>query len=225
MKQVLKESFKRWIPIIVEITILSAIIYQFPQLWHVYAEFRQELPIPCLSSFRNWSLINWGLWVIIASDFARKKLGRLKGFLAGVAIFVFLFGMGDWIWTLTNNLRWRILTPDQSWLILQPGNETHLLVLLVLSLLASPFMLWFYKKRVFDTRVFLLIFLVKTVYWLLKVLVAPNPGWTDWGYLTMFHPELQESIPKFFVFFVNDIMDRMLTLFAIICGGVSFEKT
>jgi len=221
---IIKESLKRWIPIVAEITIISAVIYQFPQIWWLYAEFRQELPLRFFSSFRNWSLINWSLWIIVASDFARKKLGKIKGLIAGSLIFVFLFGMGDWIWTLTNNLRWRFLTPDESWLMLQPGNETHLLILLALTIAASPFMIWLYRKHIFDTRIFLLIFLVKTVYWLIKVLVAPNPGWTDWGYLTMFHPELQETIPKFLVFFINDIMDRTLTLFAIICAGVSFEE-
>jgi hypothetical protein len=120
--------------------------------------------------------------------------------------------LSDTIWTINVNIRYRFLTPNSLWLVLQPGNEPHIVMFAVLSILFIPILCKLDYDGLFNVYVFSWGLAFYWVWHFAKVLVSPNPAWIDWGFLTMCYPQFQASVPEFAVFVMNDILDRIFFL-------------
>jgi hypothetical protein len=201
-------------PVTVELIMCMTVVYLvMPRIFIFMAETRFVLPyLTFLSSFRNWSLLDWGMKYSVVMYLLRKPAGWVKANLVGVFMVVVHLSFSDWIWTIDNNVRWRFLSPNQEWLVLQPGNEPHALIFAVLAVV-SFFVLWqLHRKGLVNFHAFLSCYALFWLYHLAKTLILPNPAWTDWGFLTVIYPSYQAVVPKLVVFILCDILDRMLIL-------------
>lgn len=212
-------------PVAIElIFIMTFVYYVLPDSFRYIAEIRFVLPgLEFLTSFRNWSLIDWGAKYAVVMYLLRKPAGWLKANLIGAFVVVVHLCWSDWIWTIDHNIKWRFLSPYPEWLVLQPGNEPHMIIFAV-GAIVSFFVLWqLQRARLVSFRNFLLGYAVFWLFHLTKILLTPNPGWTDWGFLTVVYPEYQAIVPKLAVFILSDIVDRMIVLtimvYAILTAG------
>ena len=212
---------QRWLIITLLLTITSFIIYQIPTLWVEIMEARISVPTKFLSSFRLWSILNWQIWFQSAYNIAEKKKVKHPIILA-FAMFAFVLSVGDIMWTVTNNLKWNMLFYYEDWVRLQPlqhGISYHSITLIVATIISLPVLMHFHKKKVFKLQKLFLGMGLLCIFSFAKVFLAPTPAWTDWGYLTFVHPEMQAYVPKYLVFILNDIISRSIILFAILYSG------
>jgi hypothetical protein len=159
---------------------------------------------------------------MVATTFTRNKLGKVKDLLSALLLFLFLFGMSDVIWTFNHRLKWMYLTPDPSWIALQPGNEFHILMFFAITLLTAPFVYFFlHRRKIYDIKIFFLGIGVFWIFNLARVLLSPNPGWTDWGYVVQFYPS---SAPKLLNFIGGDLLDRNIILYFIIYAAAKVNN-
>lgn len=147
----------------------------------------------------------------------------MKALGASILIFLSMFGLTDVMWTMDHRIKWMWLYPNADWMALQNGVLTHVYVLAAVSLICFPLSYFLlHRNKIFDVRILLLGIGIYWIFNAARVAVSPSPGYTDWGFLIFFHPELQKTIPVWFVFFTNDIMDRMIVLWAMIWSAASF---
>jgi len=217
----MKEWKKTWITVTVILTCFSFLTYQVPVLWKIVAEWRINIPTKFLSSFRLWSLLNWQIWVQTAYVIAKEKNAKFP-VLGAFAVWSFLLGLGDTIWTFANNLKWNFMFHYEDWVRLQPlqqGISYHSVTLIVALIFSLIILRYGYKNQVFNVKRLFMVMSLFFMFSLTKVLFAPNPAWTDWGYLSYVHPELQICIPQYAVFVINDLIPRSLILLAILFSG------
>jgi hypothetical protein len=219
----LKEPIKFWL-IYFCVALFSSIIIYFTPLFNSLAIRRIEFPFGPIayffSSYRIWSMEIWGMSMLAFSEVQKKyhHVFGIHNLFNSFILFAATLSMSDWIWTLDHNLRWRILQPDPTWLILQPGNEGHMITFVVVIVIGLIWMIgWMHnKKGIFSVRSLLIGIGLFWIWHIIKLLLVPSPAYTDWGYLTMVHPALMQTHPVLLIFIMNDVLDRMFFILIMI---------
>lgn len=184
--------------------------------WMLVVTSRVSIPgLAWMTSFRIFSVVDWSMKYYYLRTLSDDH-GLLRSNLFSIVVWSWLFGVLDVFWTVSSNLRWRVFTPWPDWLVLQPGNETHLIVFALIAA-AGSFGVWLYhRKKYLDIRTLGICLGLLWGFQLLKMFLAPSPAWTDWGYFTFVYPELQASTPIFLVWLTNDVSERLLQWLVII---------
>lgn len=206
----------------ISVTFCLAIYWLHPRLWANLFLSRIVIPLPIFSGVRYWTAMNWLLRLQTGLYLLNLKTTRAKAFLASTAMFLFTTSLGDNRWTLVNNLRWTLLTPHPEWISIQPWvtmADYHILTLVIAGVIGGIIVLHHSRQGLWNMKRFTTVWIALYAFAILKVLVAPHPGWTDWGWLTMIHPELQTVTPPWIVLITNDLIPRALQLLSIFAAA------
>jgi len=224
------EAVKIWSVYFVGFAIFSIFVWSIQNLRYVALIYRIHLSSQFLSSIRYWSVLNYCVWTV-TSFFVliKNKTPKILAFLGSVLILMFMIPLGDFIWTYTTALKWAVISPNEQWLriwthpLLGGNPDYHSITLLSMLLVSFPALLFLNKWNAFNFKNFLRVYGAFIIFRLIYVLLAPNPAWTDWGFLTVVYPEYRTMVPMFLVFFILNVVGRGYQTLAILLGGVNVE--
>ncbi len=213
---------------VVSLSITYSAYSYFPFTFHAVCE--ERIFIPYLSLFwgsgRVWSFFHCVLMILIPLAIllphAKSVRDQLISTLYSIYVALFVFSVADLAWGAETFLKWGIISPNPEWIGIQAfpydttSTDVHVVVILAVAIVMTNELYWSQITRRLDISDVTKVAGCFTAFWLLYVMFSPSVGYNDWGWITIIRPRSDEEIPKYFVFFMNDIVGRGLNILAVL---------
>jgi len=142
--------------------------------------------------------------------------------ISALYIGLLVVSVADLAWGAGLFLKWGVISPNLLWMTFQPlpynmsSADVHVIVLLPVLCMVINELLCTSKEGHLEIGGVLRGLVLFIIVWLLYVLASPDVAYNDWGWATILSPQSVSQIPKYLVFFMNDIVGRGLNTLAVL---------
>jgi hypothetical protein len=142
--------------------------------------------------------------------------------ISALYIGLLVVSVTDLAWGAGLFLKWGVISPNLLWMSFQPlpynmsSVDVHVVVLLPVLCMVINELLCTSKEGHLEIGGVLRGLVLFIFVWFLYVLASPDVAYNDWGWTTILSPQSVSQIPKYLVFFMNDIVGRGLNTLAVL---------